>query len=813
VETFRCDLQLAFRLLAKKPAFTAVAVLTLALGIAINSAMYSLVSAFLLRSPSAHDPKHVVVVSSVNPSQVFHADTYRVSVPNYFDWRAANQTFENMAAADESRTTSLSTRGQSEALRSAAVSSNYFTVLGVSPQLGRAFLSGEDQLGNDHVAILSHELWERQFGSDKSIVGRTVRLDRETYTVIGVMPEDFQLLGFTPQLWTPLVLTPGDRSAAARKNRTLHLFARLRPEATLKQARAEMSALAKDAERADPETEKGWGVSVRTLPDFLVYDFEIRTALALMMTTVGFVLLIACANVAGLLLARAAGRRRELAIRMSLGAGRMRIVRQVLTEGLVIAITGGCIGLLLAYWGIGLVRANMTFNEATSAVPIRLDGNVLLFAFGVSVLSAVLSSLAPALTASRTDINTSLKDESRSASTSRSKSRLRTILVAGEIALALFLLIGAGLLGREIFLIEHQNLGFGTAGLLTASVTLDPARYPDAAHQAGFVRDVILRFEHIPGIETTAATSDLPATGAENVNLRINGQPDLPANRRLSVLRVVVTSNYFKTAEIPLLHGRAFTDMDNEVKPRVVIVNQEFIRRHLQDREPLGKLIRLNDSAAQSQWSEIVGVVGNVKTYSEGTREEPEVYEPFLQHPLSSFSFMLRTSSNPASFASALRQTVAQIDPELPLVRVMSMPAVIERQRGGDQFFVGALGTFAVLALVLAAIGIYGLIAYSVSQRMHEIGIRIALGARNSQVQGMVLGEGLRMAIIGVVIGLALALPLPKLFDAIFYDLHLREPRLFIFMPLLILGVALLSTYVPALRATRENPISALRQE
>lgn len=812
METFLSDLQLAFRLLAKRPGFAAMAILTLALGIALNATMYSLVSGFLLRRPTVRDPQRVVVISSVNPNQVFLADTYRVSAPNFLAWRSLNHTFENIAAADDYRTINLTWQGHSEALGSAAVSANYFGVLGVSPQLGRAFSDDEDRLGRGHVAILSHALWERQFGSDRSVIGRAVRIDRETYSVIGVMPETFQLLGFTPQLWTPLVLT-GDQSTAVRKDRSLHLFARLKPEATLDQARVEMRALARRAEGDFPETEKGWGASVRTLPDFLVHDFQIRSALAVMMTTVSFVLLIACANVAGLLFARVVGRKKELAIRISLGAGRLRIIRQVLTEGLVIAFLGGGFGLVFAVWGIGLVRANMTFNEAISAVPIRLDVNVLLFAVGVSLLSAVLCSLAPALTASRTDINANLKDEGRSASTGRSKSRLRTVLVAGEIALAMFLLIGAGLLIRGIFLIEHQKLGFRADRLLTASVTLDKARYNDTLHQTAFVQDVIQRLQHIPGVEAAAVASDLPATGAETVNLRIKGQPELPANRQLNTLRVVVTNDYFQTAAIPLLRGRTFTEMDNAAARRVVIVNQEFVHRHLHDQDPLGKQIRLDSSAAQPEWSEIVGVAGNVKTYSEGSREEPQVYEPFLQRPLPAFALMLRANSDPASLASALRQAVAQVDGELPLVRVMSMPAVIERQRGGDQFFTGVLGSFAVLALVLAAIGIYGLIAYSVGQRTHEIGIRMALGARDSQVLRMVLGEGVKMAGIGAAIGLVLALPLPKVFEAIFYDLHVNEARLYFIVPLMILLVALFATYLPARRATRVDPMSALRLE
>jgi len=787
--------------------------------------MFSMVSAFLLRRPPGREPERVAVVSSVNPTPGFQADANPVSAPNYFAWRDENHAFAETAAADEYRTLSLSSQGslpaadqtaatgQPEALRSAAVSPNYFSVLGISPQLGRTFADGEDQQGRDHVAILSHELWERRFGSDASLIGHTVRLNRENYTVIGVMPPNFRLLGFTPQLWTPLVLTAADQTTAAHHERSLFLFARLKQGVTLEQARAEFTTLAHRAEENFPESEKGWGVAVRTLPDFLVYTFGIRSALAIMMTTVGFVLMIACANVAGLLLARAAGRRKELAIRIALGASRLRIVRQLLTEGLVIAFLGGSMGLLLASWGVNFLRANLTFNEAISAVPLRLDWTVLLFALAVSLVSAVLCAIAPALNASRTDVNTSLKNESRAASAGRSQSRLRTVMVAGEIALALFLLIGTGLLIRGIYLIEHQHLGFQPDHLLTAGLTLDPAQYKDPSSQALFIRDVISRLQNIPGAEAVAAASDLPATGSNSVTLRFKDQPELPANQRLSTRDIVVTADYFHTAGIPVLRGRTFTEIDNATRHHVVVVNQEFVHRDLQDQEPLGKQIRLDVPGATPEWSEIIGVVANVKFYSEETRDDPEVYEPFLQRPLPSFSLMVRASSDPNSLASALRNTVAQVDAELPLARVMSMPAIIERQGGGDSLFVSMLGSFATLALILAAIGIYGLIAYSVGQRTHEIGIRMALGASNPDVLRMVLWQGMKMSAIGTAVGLVLALPLPKVFEAMFYGLHLSEPRLYFIVPVAIIAVAMLATYIPARRATRIDPMAALHQE
>jgi len=807
------DLRYGVRQLVKKPGFTAIAVLTLAAGIGINASMFSMVSGIILRRPPGYQPDRIGVVAGIDPASGFQADNTTISIPNYLAWRGANNVFQEMAAADEYHTASLNSQGESESVRSAAVTANYFTLLGVSAELGRTFSPGEDQNGQDHEVVLSHELWERRFGADHSLVGRTIRLNRENYTVIGVMPSSFRLLGFPHELWTPLVITPDDQTAAARRDRPLFLFGRMKPFVTIEQARAEFAMLAHRAADNFPDSEKGWGATVRTLPDFLVYGFGIRNGLAVIMTTVGFVLMIACANVSGLLLARAAARRKELAIRISLGAGRLRIIRQLLTEGMVIALLGGSIGLLLAYRGIDFIRAAMSFNDAFNSVGLSMDSNVVIFSTVISVGCALLCALAPALKASRADITTSLKDESRSASVGHSHSRLRMVLVTGEIAFALFLLIGTGLLFISIYQVEHQNLGFQSQHLLTAGVTLDDARYKDASHRVAFVRGVLSRLLQMPGAESAAVTSDLPATGPGSVTVRIQGQPDLPMGQVLTTLDMLVTPDFFRTAGISVLRGRSFTDQDNSNAPRVVLVNQRFVDRYLHDKDVIGKQIRLEVNGAPTGWSQVIGVVSNVKTYSEGTADDPGVYESFLQRPVASFSLMVRTSGEPNGLISAIRNTLSQVDGELPLSRVMSMPAVIDRQKGGNSFFTDALLAFAVLALLLAAIGIYGLMAYSVGQRTYEIGIRMAMGAKSQDVMRMVVREGMKMAVIGAAIGFAISLPLPKVFGAIFFDTHVSEPRLYLGVPLVILGVSTLATYIPARRAARIDPINALRQD
>jgi predicted permease len=807
------DSQFALRQLRKSPSFTAIAILTLALGIALNASIFSLVSAFILQRPPGRDPEHVAVITAVNPTQGFQSDADPVSAPNYLAWRQANHSFVDLAAADESRSVNLTYANQSQALQSAAVTPNYFIVLGVSPELGRIFSDGEDQPGREHVVVLSHELWETHFGSDPGVVGRTIHLNRENYTIIGVMPASFRLLGYTSKLWTPLTLTPSDQLPEARKDRSLLLFGRFKPGVTLEQARAEMAGLANIAAANYPGIEKGWGATVRTLPDFLVYTFGFRSGAAVLMATAAFVLMIACANVAGLLLARATARRKEMAVRIALGAGRLRIIRQVLVENLLIATVGGGIGIVLAHGGIDFLRSQLNFNDAITAAPIHLDSSVLWFAVGVSLLCSLLCGIVPALNASRTDINANLKDQSRASSTGRPHTRLRTVMVTGEIALALALLIGTGLLIQAVYVIEHQNLGFRADHLLTAGVTLDAAKYKNDGQRSLFVQTLLPRLQHLPGVQAAAVASAIPANDPGKVTLQIRGQAELQDSQKLSALDLVATTDYFRVAGIPLLRGRTFTNTDNANAPHVVVVSQEFVHRLLKNREPLGQQIRLDITGSNPEWSEIVGVVGDVKRYSEETAVDPQVYEPFLQRPVDTLSLLVRADSDPNSLASAMRDTVAQLDPELPLNRVISMPTLIEHQKRANVLFVRILGSFAALALLLAAIGIYGLVAYSVGQRTHEIGLRMALGAAGKNVLCMVLWQGLKMAAFGVVIGIVIALPLPKIFEALFYEIHFNEASFFYSVPIVVVAVTMFATLIPARRASRVDPMSVLRQE
>jgi predicted permease len=813
LESLRRDVAYALRQMRKSPGFAATAVATLALGIAVNTTMFSMVSAFLIPKMPGKQAEKVVVISSVDPDESFTPAAHAVSPPNYLAYRADTRVFAALAAADDGRTGSLAGQGQPEGIEYAAVTPNYFDVFQAPPALGRTFEPGEDQAGRDHVTILSYGLWKRRFNADPAIVGRTLRLNREDYTVVGVMPADFLLMGFTPQLWTPLTLSAADAAPAARQNRYLFLFARLAPGVTLDQARAEMRVYAQRAAQDFPDLEKRWEVGVRTLPDYLVYSFGIRNALAIIMTMVFFILLIACANVAGLLLTRGMARQKEIAIRVSLGAGRARIVRQLLTEGAAIALAGGVAGLMLADLGIRWLRAKLSFNDAISAVPLSLDRNVLWFAICIALLSAVLSSLAPALRASRADVQTGLKHESRTASSGRSVSRMRALMVGGEFMLALFLLTGSTLIIRGIYALEHQKLGFRRDHLLTAGIALDKARYSDAAQQMQFVRELLPRLRQIPGVRDVAAASVLPATGGDDVIVRLGGEPALPNQAQKSALDAVVSPEYFEAATVPLLRGRTLTDGDDAHAPRAAVVNREFVHRYLGDGDALGRQIEIEFGDRSPVRDTIVGVVSDVKRHSEETRVDPEIYEAYSQRPLPEFSLMLRTGVDPNNMIPEMRRAVAQSDPELPLLRAMSMENVIEGQRNGDPLFTRLLATFALLALLLAAIGIYGLVAYAVGQRTHEIGIRLALGAKGQDVAWMILREGALIAAIGSAIGLTLALPLPKLFDSIFVGISFASPPVYPVALAAMLAVAAVATCGPAVRAAHVDPTRALRSE
>ncbi len=813
-EVFFQDLRVGLRMLRKNPGFTMVAVLTLALGIAANATIFSFVSAILYRKPAVGHPETVVVVYGTNVTRQMGANLYPVSTPTYFNWKRENQVFVDMAAGDPYYNVSLTGEGEPERIGAMHTTANYFSVLGVSPELGRTFAAGEDQAGHDHVVVLSHPLWERRFGLDAGILGKNIRLNGEVYTVIGVMPERFRLMSFQAQLWIPVVLRESAQGAAARETRTLYLFGRLRPGVSIEQAQANVRTLGKIAAQAFPGTENGWGANALTLQKYMITDFNAGPAIDILLTTVGFVLLIACANVAGLLLARATGRGKELAVRIAIGASRGRVVRQLMTESLLIGVLGECVGLALTPAGERVIQSALSFNEGVKLLELKIDWPVLAFTSTISILSALLFGLMPALKAWSVEVFTTLKNDSSTVSAGKKKNRLRSALVAGEVALAVVLLSGAGILIKGIAEETRRSLGFEPQHLLTAQITLPDSRYKEPVKQSEFYRQLIARLEAMPGAETAAIASSLPATDPGQVPFRLKGQENLAAGDRARARYFVVSPRYFEASQTSLIAGRSFSVADVATAPPVALVSDTFAESFFPKGDALGGTILVDSGdALAGQWRQIVGVVRNVKSWPGQAADDPEIYEPYSQHPAGEMAVLVRANGDANSLARGLREAVWSIDQDQPVGSVVSMPELLENESAGDRVMGALMGTFAAMALALAAIGLYGLVAYTVGQRSREMGIRVALGADQQNILRLVLQDGLRLALIGAGIGLVCALPLPKALGSLLNDLRVASGMIFVLVPVLMISVAVLACYIPARRAARVDPIVALRYE
>ena len=803
------DLRFGVRMLSKNPGFTAVATLTLALGIAANATIFSFVSAVMFRRPPVGDPDRVVVILSINPVNSCGINMNPFSDSNYFAWKKQNRMFVDMAAADPYAGASLTGDGTPERVAVMRTTANYFSVLGVSPQIGRTFAEGEDQNGREHVVVLSPEFWARRFAADPNEIGKTIRLNGTGYEVIGVMPAKFVLQSFQAQIWMPVVLEEGLQSAAARENRNLFLFARLKPDVAVSGANAEFQRLARLAEQNFPDTEKGWGATVLTLQQHMIRVFNAGPALALLMGAVGFVLLIACANIAGLLLARATGRGKEIAVRVAMGAGRFRMIRQLLTEALLLAALGGAAGLALTFWGARLLKSALSFNGEVTALDLSVDGKVLAFTAGISLLAAVVFGLAPALKAGTSEVYTILKNATGKASAGSRQNRLRSVVVIGEVALAVVLLTGTGLMIKGVVDGMRKGLGFAQDHVLTAFVSLPDSHYSDAGKQAAFYQELLKKMEHMLGAESAAIASTLPAGGADQISFRLKGQENLPPGERFKARYFVVSPKFFETAKIRLIRGRAFSETDGPDSNGVAVVSEVFARQFYPKRDAIGQQV-LIDTAGEggTHWREIIGIVANVKGWPLEAADDPEIYENFLQRPAPEMALMRRTRGNPDALAPGLREAVWGMDKDQPIASVMSLEERIGNQIAGDRLFVQMLGIFAALALTLSGVGLYGLVAYTVGLRTQEIGIRMALGANRKKILKQVVGEGMKLAVTGAAIGMALAVPLPRVLEGLLQDF--RPPiRSYA-------GVAALLSWpgsMPARRAARVDPMAALRYE
>jgi putative ABC transport system permease protein len=815
LESILQDIRYGLRQLRRNPGFTAVAVLTLALGIGANTTIFSVVSAFLLRKPPVPDPDRVVELVSKNPKPVWAAEISDVSAPDFADWRKQSGSYSALAASVWEEFT-LSGGTAPERIPGLRVTADYFRVLGVEPLLGRTFAPGDDEAGHDRVVILSEGLWRREFGANDAVVGRTVRINGGPCTVIGVMPSSFHLETFGEQLWAPLVFTAEQLGEAGRGKRTLDVIARLRPGVKVRQAGAELATIASRLAQTRADADKGWGANVLTFQEYEIELMNARTAVVFLMATVGFVLLIACANLANLQLARNSSRLREFTVRAALGATRLRLARQLLSECLLIGLGGGGLGLLFAACGLRVLRARLNWSEYAvgMAKGISMDGPVLFFTLAVSIGAALVFGLAPALQISRPDLNSGLKESARSTTGGRERHRLQSLLVIGELALSLVLLVGAGLFMKAFIEEIQTGLGFDPHNTLTASVTLSGAAYKDAAHQAAFFEAVLRNLRSFPEVRAAAVTTSLPYTFPWSARFILENQPTLKPEEQPAAGYFAVSLQYFSAAGIPLQEGREFTPSDDGTSAPVVVINEAFAGKYFPNGDSLGRRICINcDASSNPKWSQIVGVVGNVSEFTGQTPPRPHIFVPYLQQPSDSMNLVVRVESRPEAFAASLRRAVWTVDKDQAVTSLRTMDRVVLDSRQGDDLMAEMMSAFAGIALAMAAIGIYGLLAYLVGQRTHEIGIRMALGARRGEILRMVIRNAMTLVITGIAIGFAASLALPNLFAASFTGYHVRSAWILMGTPVVVMVVALVSCAIPARRASKVDPLMALRYE
>src|SRR5262245_55487160 len=803
------DLRYGARMLMKNPSFTLIAVLTLALGIGANTAIFSVVNRVLLFRLPYKDAGRLVMVWGANPQQGLDIDM--VSPADLADWRAQNTVFEDLAATDDAPY-NLTGMGEPESLFGYSLAANFFQVAGLQPALGRTFTPEEDRAGAPGAVILSHRLWQRRFGSDPNTVGRGITLNGAPYTIIGVMPSGFQV----PQrseLWTPLRLNSLSANQANNRHfRYLRVMGRLKPGVTLEQAQMEMSRIARRLAEQHPDTNAGQGVKVVSLQEG--YAGDIKPTLFALLGAGGFALLIACANVANLLLARAAARQKEIAVRTALGAWRVRIVRQLLTEGVLLALVGGALGLLLTLWSANLMVALFPNNVANLNIPvveeIPIDGRVLGFSLLVSLLTGVIFGLAPAWQASKPDLSRALKESVANTTAGLSGRRMRGVLVVSEMTLAVLLLIGAGLMIKSFWRLLQGDLGLNPKNLLTMEVLLSPQKYSDGRQRRAFLQNVMQRIENLPGVEQAGATNFLPLTGFwGNVSFSIEGRPAPRPNEEPSADNRVVTERYFRTMGIRLLRGREFDERDREGAPPVVIINETMARRYWPNEDPIGARINLGEGNR----AEIVGVVNDVKSFGLEEQTHPDIYRPYAQTTFPLIAFAVRSGGDPLSLVAAVKNAIYAVDKDQPVFKVITMEKLAAESITLRRVSMLLVGGLSALALILAAIGIYGVMSYTISQQRREIGLRLALGAQVNDVLKLVIAEGMKPALFGMIIGLLASFALARLIKGLLFGVSATDPATFIVISMLLGVVALMACWIPARRATKVDPMVALRSE
>jgi putative ABC transport system permease protein len=817
MQTLWQDLRFSLRILMKHPGFTSIAVLTLALGIGANTAIFSVVNAALLRALPYQDADRLVVLREA----VGNVGAGAISYPNFLDWQSQNTTFEAMAAYS---TDNFNLAGQDKTGRipSELVTPDYFTVLGINAQHGRTFSPAENDSAKDSlVAVLGYGLWQRQFGGDAAVIGKTIKLNEAPFTVIGIMPEGFKGFDNQSEIWVPMaaweVTSPQTVRFHFLSQRGIHFhraIGRLKQQTSLAAARAEMDVIGAQLAAAYPADNKERGVALTSARD--EFFGAVRQPLLVLLGAVGFVLLIACANVANLLLVRAVGREREIAIRTALGAGRMRLVRQLLTEASVLALCAGATGLLISLWSFSLLAKVLPLH-LPSFVDINLDYRVLAFTSGISVLTGLALGLAPALQLSGVNLSSALKEGGRTAGTSRRGRWLRQSLVVAELALTLILLIGAGLMLKSFLRLQAVDLGFNPSNLLLLRFDVPNQKY-QGAERSQVARRVVERVEALTGVEQAAVNyADLLRWGGISFGFTLEGREPVPASEQVMVPTQSVTPNYFRTLGIPLLSGRDFNWHDDAEHPLVAIVSESFVRRYFPDGDALGKRYRSGTvTTGQSPWITIVGVVGDIRMESilREPASTPLIYTASLQGDVViSLGLLVRTSVEPLSLVNSVREELYGFDKDMPVYGAATVAERIDDQSTQTRSYSLLIGLFAALALLLATVGIYGVLAYSVTQRTHEIGVRIALGARAGDVVRLMIRQGLTLAVIGVGIGLAGAVAASRLLKSVLFNVSATDLTTFALLPLVMLAVALVACWIPARRATRVDPMTALRCE
>lgn len=805
------DIRYGARNLLKHPGFTAIVIVTLAVGIGASSAIFSVVNAVLLRPLPYPQAERIVTIQELT------GDGQRVQVTpaNFLDWRAQNTVFEHLAAI-LTRPANLASSDHAERINLAMTSANFFSVFGIGATQGRFFFPADEEAGHAPVVVISHGLWQRRFAGDATLIGKPITLDGNSYTVIGIAPAGFEYPDKT-DLWVPpfrLAPALNERMdpTQVRGFGMLSTVALLKPNATLDQAASEMETITSRLRQEYPDTNNRRFNRVVSLHSNLVG--ETWSMLLLLFGAVTFVLLIACANVANLLLASAATRQKEMAIRTALGASRLRVIRQLLTESLILAFAGGVAGLLLAIWGVVLMTRLLPQNFPRLG-EINLDWRVVVFTLLASVLTGILFGLAPALHLSKSDVHESLKESGRGTVGGRRQNRLRNLLIVSEVALSVVLLIGAGLLFRSFLRLQAVNTGFTSEQLLTLRVSPAGSNYRRDADYIAFYNQVLQRTSAIPGVVSVGTINTLPLDKGPTAGFRIEGRPPLTIDKWPGANYRTVSPDYFRTMSIPMSQGRAFTERDTEAAPLVMIINQALAKRDFPGEDPVGKRINLgnNDPQGQPVWWEIVGVVSDVRSLELREAATPEFYLSGLQDTFGNMFMVVRTSVEPSGVVAAVRHATSEVDKSAALSDVKTMENIVSDAVTQPRFNLVLLGLFSCIALLLSAAGIYGVTAYSVTQRTHEFGIRMALGAQVGDVLRMIIRQGMLLISVGIAIGLLSAFALTRLLRTLLFGVSVTDPLTFVVISILLTAVALLACYVPARRATKVDPLVALRYE